>query len=187
MTHTTPVFYCAVITFQDPAGLTCEHIAGPKIQNAGQILKFMCKIVYVHTQVPIALWSAVGLQVVTDCTCKFFPFIPCTAYDGYIHAKLTLPYVHFGVGVSVSINTYSACFNIECTRHIHIQALFIGLALLAFGVFPVQVFHEPGDGVVVTDRLQNLRASRQSCCRLCSPNPCHSLPHLVSIQQNRQY
>lgn len=174
MSHTASVFYSAVVTFQHPTGFAGEHITGPKIQNTRQILKFMCKVMDVHAQIPITLWAAVGLQVIADCACKIQPFVPSPAYNGNIQTELTLPYIHDRVGVPVRVNTYSGSLNIKSTWGVHVQAFLVCLAFFAFGMLSVQVLHKPGNRVIIISLLQNLRAGRRNCCRRCSPILCHS-------------
>ena len=84
MPHTAPVFYGAVVAFQNSAGLAGKHITGAKIHDPGKVLKFMRQVVHIHAQIPSTLRPTIGPQVVADSVGKMQPFLPGAAYNGNI-------------------------------------------------------------------------------------------------------
>ena len=84
--HTAPVFYCAVVAFQNSPGLAGKHFTGAKSHDPGKILKFVCQIMHIHAQIPVALWATIGPQVIADRVGKMQPFFPRPADDRDIQA-----------------------------------------------------------------------------------------------------
>ena len=137
VSHTAPVFYCAVVAFQNSPGLAGKHFTGAKSHDPGKVLKLMGQVMHIHAQIPVALWATIGPQVVADRIGQMQPFGPGPAYNSDIQSKLTLPDIHDCVGVAVRIGADSAGLNIKRARHINVQPFFVGLALFTLGVLAI--------------------------------------------------